>query len=48
MEHNQELVAKLSEELKKFNDLYDEALELKEKLAVADAMLEETLKKIDE
>ena len=48
VEHNAEMSAKLNEELKKFDKLYDETLEYKEKLGHSESLLNEILNKIDD
>lgn len=42
IQHNQELIAKLDEEKKKYESLLDEKLEIDEKLTIATALYEET------
>lgn len=42
IQHNQELIAKLDEEKKKYESLLDEKLEIDEKLTIATALFEET------
>ena len=47
MQHNQELVAKLDDEKKKYETLLDEKLEIDEKLVISTKAFEETKLKIE-
>ena len=47
VQHNQELVAKLDDEKKKYETLLDEKLEIDEKLIISTKAFEETKEKLD-